>query len=99
MGTSPPFRRDSPRSERTNGKAILSLGLGLGGILFCLVSPLAIYLGHKALKEIRASGGSMSGLGAAQAGIALGWIGTVFLAFIMWIASIYLRGWFRGEYP
>ena len=89
----------SPEPPRTSGKAVLSLALGLGGILFCLVSPFAIYLGGKALEEINVSDGRLGGSASARTGIALGWIGSAFLAFVTWIALIYLQGWLSGEYP
>lgn len=95
MENSPSF---SP-GPGTSGKALLSLALGLGGILFCLMSPLAIYVGRKALEEIKASGDRLGGSTSAQVGIALGWIGSAFLAFVTWIAAIYLEGWLSGEYP
>jgi len=60
----------------TNGMAIASLVLGIGGltILPLLGSIVAIILGTMARKEIRQRPTEISGEGLATAGIVLGWI-------------------------
>lgn len=89
----------SQPSIHRSAKAYLSLAFGIGGLLFCLVAPIAVYLGNKAVKEIEASQGRLLGIEAAKYGIVLGWIGSVLLAFFSWIAAIYLKGLITGEYP
>ncbi len=74
----PPPRPPAPAGSTTptNGLAIASLLLGIGGltILPLLGSILAIILGYMARKEIRQRPGEVSGEGLATAGIVLGWI-------------------------
>lgn len=80
-------------------KAIASAILGFAGLPFCLVAPFAIYLGWRALADVKASGGTLGGSGLALIGIVLGGIGTAFLAFATLTAAIYLYGWITGQYP
>lgn len=68
------------QSAPTNGKATAALVLGILGLpFFCpiLCSIPALVLGYQARKEIDASGGVQQGRGQAQAGVVMGWIGTV----------------------
>ena len=63
-------------SKRTSGLAVVSLLLGvlwLAGI----GSVLALIFGYRARREIKNSGGSLTGSALAMAGIILGWIGIV----------------------
>lgn len=50
---------------------------GILGLTFCGILTMipAIICGHKALSEIRFSGGQIKGRGMAQAGLALGYLG------------------------
>ncbi len=66
--------------QKTNGSAIASLVLALGGLIVCpiVLSVLAIYLGGKAKNEIRVSWGRQTGEGLATAGVVIGWIGLAF---------------------
>ena len=64
-------RQDHPR-------AILSLILGIVGLVLCgVAAPFAWVIGKRAVDEIDASGGRLGGRGVAQAGKILGIIGTV----------------------
>lgn len=58
---------------------VLACGYGVG----LLGSPIALWLGAKALKEIDASHGQLGGRGMAQAGFILGIIGTVLLVLMV----------------
>jgi hypothetical protein len=63
---------------------ICGYGLGLVG------SPVAWWLGARALKEIDAAPGRYSGRGMAQAGFILGIIGTVLLALVILAVIVFL---------
>jgi hypothetical protein len=75
----PPIRpvSGSPLSIPTNGMAIASLILGIGGLTVVplIGSILAIILGNMARKEIHARPDESSGEGMAKAGLVMGWIG------------------------
>ncbi|HEX6293293.1 MAG TPA: DUF4190 domain-containing protein [Herpetosiphonaceae bacterium] len=60
----------------TSNTALIALLLGIGSFLglWILGAIPAIILGRNAQKEIRVSGGRLTGEGMAQAGIVLGWI-------------------------
>jgi hypothetical protein len=62
-------------TPRTNGYAIASLVLGIGGLFVFPIIPsiLAIVFGNKARDEIRNTPG-MTGDGLAVAGLVLGWV-------------------------
>lgn len=61
----------------TSGAAVASLVCGILGLTLCGLFTMipAILCGHKALAEIRVSGGRMKGQGMAQVGLALGYLG------------------------
>lgn len=62
-----------PLVRSTNGMAIAALVVGLVSIFSCqLIGIVAIFLGHRARNEIRASG--EDGDGMALAGIIIGWV-------------------------
>ena len=88
-----------PHMAQVSRKAIASAILGFAGLPFCPAAPFAIYLGWKALADVKASGGTLEGSGLALTGIVLGGIGTAFLAFVTLIGLIYLYGWLTGQYP
>lgn len=70
-----------------SGKAIAALVLGIVGVVLCfgvIVSLLAVIFGLLAAKEIKRSGGSITGLGKARAGWILGAIGLV-AGSIFWV--------------
>jgi hypothetical protein len=72
-----------------------ALMLGILGFATCgLLSPLAIYFGHRALREIEASGGAYSGEAGARAGELMGIVGTTMLLLAMVLALLFgLRAW------
>lgn len=68
-------------SAPNNSTAIISLIAGILGLtlLPTVGSIVAIITGSMAKKEIQQSGGAQGGMGMAQAGIILGWIGIALL--------------------
>lgn len=67
-------RTSVPRAQRTNPFAIAALVCGI--VQFCGAFPagiVAIFLGHKALRQIRQTG--EDGYGMAKAGLILGYLG------------------------
>ena len=71
--------------QPTNTNAIISLVLGIIGIIFCagILAPIAWYLGAQAENQIDASAGLQGGRGIATAGKIIGIIGTVL--FVIWL--------------
>jgi hypothetical protein len=74
--------------QPTNSNAVISLVLGIIGIIFCagVLAPIAWYLGAQAENQIDASGGAEGGRGIATAGKILGIIGTVYL--VVWLVIV-----------
>ncbi len=62
---------------RTSSLAVASLVCSIAGVFFCfLIGQIAgIILGNTARKQIRRSGGWITGEGIATAGIVIGWVG------------------------
>jgi len=84
----------------TNTAAVVSL---VSGILAWVAVPLigglvAVFAGHAALNQIRASGGFESGQGLAVAGLILGWLqlGLLILALAGWILFAAFAGIISG---
>ena len=74
-------------------QATTALVLGIVGIVVCagLLSPVAWWIGKKAVDEIDASQGRLGGRGAAQAGFILGIIGTCILAlYVLFFGGVLL---------
>ncbi len=92
-------RLEPPPHEaaHTNVRAVSALLLGIFGLALPLLSPAAVVLALKALKQQRQ--GVAEGKTAATAGLILGYIGSAWLAFCLLIAGIYLVGYLTGEYP
>jgi hypothetical protein len=63
-----------------------SLGLGLAGFLCSLTGIPAVICGHKALREIDESGGTLSGRGRARVGLVLGYISISILVITIIVA-------------
>jgi hypothetical protein len=64
----------------THPQAVVALILGIVGLVACpIVGPGAVYLGHKARKEIDAEPHRYTGRGMATTGFVLGIVGTLFL--------------------
>jgi hypothetical protein len=71
--------------KHTDATTSMVLGIvAVAGMFVCgipvLIAPFAWYLGAKAVREIDASAGTLSGRGEATAGKILGIVGTVLLA-------------------
>ncbi len=68
-----------PASAPNNSTAIISLIAGILGLtlLPTIGSIAAVITGSMAKKEIQQSGGMQGGMGMAQAGLVLGWIGII----------------------
>jgi thiol:disulfide interchange protein len=77
QATVPP--QAGPAPAKTDPLAIWSLVLGILAFMCCCIpfvpSVLAVVLGGQSREKIRASGGTLTGEGLAQAGVILGWIG------------------------
>lgn len=87
-------------NAETNTAAVVSL---VSGILAWVAVPLvggivAIFTGHAALNQIRASGGLESGEGLAVTGLVLGWLqlGLLILALAGWILFAAFAGLIGG---
>jgi hypothetical protein len=85
------------RDSRSTQLALASVTLGIVGLAFCPLAPLAIYLGRRAMAG--GSGPDSRVTFMSWAGIILGTIGCLFLAFVSFMASIYLYGYVTGRYP
>ena len=84
------------RPGRTNPKANLSLGLGIGSLVLAffggfLIGIPAMAAGYAARRDINLSGGAEGGRGRAAAGIVTGLIGTVVSA--LFAVSVGLGMW------
>ena len=77
---------------RNSTMAIVSLIAGIAGLFVVPVvgSIVAVITGHMAKREIRESGGQLSGDGLATAGLILGYIGVGFAMLGICIAVIWL---------
>jgi hypothetical protein len=83
----------APVARGTNRSAVFSVVLGIVGVACCpLAAPIAIYLSNQARGEINASGGRQGGFGLAQAGLILGFLGSVWLLFGGVFTGILLLG-------
>ena len=84
----------APALKRESSLAIVSLIAGIVGwtILPFIGSIVAVITGHLAKKEIRESGGTMSGDGMALAGLILGYtmIGVALLVLVLIIVGMAL---------
>ncbi len=85
--TDPLAAPPAPPTSSQSNRALISLILGIVGLLCCgFLAPVACYMGHQELKNIRAGVGDPSKQGLATAGWILGIIGTILLIFsLMWI--------------
>src|SRR5579864_544407 len=87
-------------SPRTDGMAIAALVVGIVaaigifcyGIVAIILGPIAIYLGLRSRRQIKASGGALGGYGMAQAGWIIGLcaaiLGALYLIFVIGIFAI-----------
>ena len=76
--------------------AMASVILGMAGLLFSPLAPIAIYLGRKASRAalVDETVKTMS-----RVGIVLGIVGSVILAFFLLVAGIYFYAWLTNQYP
>ncbi|MDQ6934981.1 MAG: hypothetical protein M3130_06820 [Actinomycetota bacterium] len=80
-----PYAFHAPRPDHPQAGLALGLGIGglVGGLILCglplLACPFAWSIGHRSLKEIRASQGRYGGEGQAQTGMIMGIVGSVLL--------------------
>jgi len=85
----PPGYPQYPRQAPTDGMAIAALVAGIGGFFICAIigGPLAVIFGYMARRNIKESGGALSGESFATAGIILGFVqlGLVVLGIVIWI--------------
>ena len=82
--------------QETSGKAIGSFVCGL--FFFLLpVTIVAIVLGHLSLSDIKKSAGRLKGQGLAIVGLVLGYMGVVFIPFILIIAAIAIPNLLRAR--
>lgn len=81
-----------PKHPKATTAMVLGIVAVAGGLMACglptLIAPFAWLTGHKAVKEIDASGGTIGGRSEAHAGKILGIVGTVMLVLI--IAAVIL---------
>lgn len=84
----------SHSQPETAPSAVLSLVLGIVGLMIGITAPLAWKYGRDAEAAVDASGGTLGGRGLATAGKILGIIGTVILALciLMLIALMAFAG-------
>ena len=82
--------------QETSGKAIGSLLCGLF-FFFFPVTIVAIILGHLSLSDIKKSAGRLKGQGLAIAGLVLGYMGVLFIPFILIIAAIAIPNLLRAR--
>ena len=76
---------------------VAAVGVFCYGIVAIICGPIAIYLGLRSRRQIRASGGALGGYGMAQAGWIIGLIaailGVIYLVFIIiGVAYIAING-------
>jgi hypothetical protein len=84
----------------TDSLAIWSLVLGILNFVCCIPfvpAVLAVVLGGKSKKKIRASGGALTGEGMAQAAVILGWIGIALDAVGCVVGAIFLILWLASQ--
>lgn len=76
-----------PPPPTSSNRPIVSLVLGIIGLVCCpIAAPIAWVVGKQELAAIASGGSPASGEGLARAGMIIGIIGTVFLAFgLLWI--------------
>jgi type IV pilus assembly protein PilA len=80
----------------SSGKAVGSL---ICGFLFFIfpVAIVGVVLGHLALSDIRKSAGRLTGRGLAIAGLVLGYMGILFIPFVLIVAAIAIPNLLRAR--
>jgi type IV pilus assembly protein PilA len=84
---------------RTDGKAVASLILGIGGLTFFSIFAgiPAVILGHMSRSRIKQSMGKLKGEGMALAGLIMGYISFLAIPFILIIAAIAIPNLLRAR--
>lgn len=83
-------------TSQTSGKATASLILGI--FFFVLPSAvLAIIFGHLSLREIKRSGGRLTGAGRALAGLILGYAGAAVIPAVLILAAVLIPNLLRAR--
>lgn len=84
---------------RTDGKAVASLILGIGGLTFFSIFAgiPAVILGHMSRSNIKKSMGQLKGEGMALAGLIMGYISFLAIPFILIIAAIAIPNLLRAR--
>lgn len=83
--------------SRPHQVALASVVLGLGGLLFWPLGPVAIYCSRKAWHLGLQAGDP--GVSVARAGAVFGYIASIFLGLALLMAAIYFCAWISGQYP
>jgi hypothetical protein len=100
MNDLPPIPTTQPKNS---GLAIGSLVLGIIALVLSVIciGPLfaipAVILGHKALSQIKRSGGAIEGHGFAVGGLVTGYIGIALIPVILLLAAIAVPNFVRAR--
>lgn len=86
----PPMMMPRPSALPTDGMAIASLIMGIGGFLLCplVLGVLAVIFGYIGKRNIEESAGALGGESFAVGGIILGWINIGLTALVILIIII-----------
>jgi uncharacterized membrane protein len=78
------------QTKQQSGKAIAALVISITGLFFCFFigQIVGLILGYSARKDIRESGGTLTGDSLAETAIIIGWVGLAIDVFIglFWLA-------------
>lgn len=94
-----PAQMVNPADQRTDGKAIASLVLGILSltIFWILAGVPAVILGHISRSSIKKSLGRLKGDGMALAGLIMGYLSLAALPFILIVAAIAIPNLLRAR--
>jgi hypothetical protein len=98
-GAGTPGVEGTSAEARTDGKAVASLILGIGGLTFFSIFAgiPAVILGHMSRSNIKKSMGKLKGEGLALAGLIMGYISFLAIPFILIIAAIAIPNLLRAR--
>lgn len=75
----PATGESEPIAEQIRRRSTWAAALGIVGLTcIALASPVAVYLAHKCLRQIRRLNVGLEHRGAARVGAVLGWVGTAY---------------------
>lgn len=85
---------ETPYPAQNSTLAVISLIAGLGSwVIFPTIGAIvAIILGHMARREIRESGGALSGDGMALAGLLLGYVNLIISVLVICVVLLMFLG-------